>query len=479
MSSFVRRACDCRRDRRARRGQRRRATACRLGCRRCRRSTCRPAMCRSPDRSLQDILGAARRAARRSPDAQYGLRPAAALAEARPGDPARASAHAASRADPRQSARARERRIGPAGSARRAGRDRSRPSFAAAGRRAQASESIGHAPSRRLACAPSRSRFRAGMSARDALQAAAHRSRRRFRPISTMSTSPPEAPCSLSPERSPPRKRAVAACASASSTAASHRTRRWAERASSRTALPAIPQPTGHGTAVASLIVGNQGPFRGAAQRRVPVRRRCLWRHARRRIGERDRPRARLARWPSARRSSTSAWSGRRTGLSQRAVQHGSCARDQHCRGGRQRRPRRAAAISRFLSRRRRGHRRRRARAGAAGGRQGRPISILRRPAPTWPRRFPARAMRGCAAPASPRRSPRPAWRSRLVAAPCRRSPPGQGPRRPRHRLRRPAASNRECPREINSFCGMKPRQRVVLLLRARQRPRKFKGDTP
>jgi subtilisin family serine protease len=26
------------------------------------------------------------------------------------------------------------------------------------------------------------------------------------------------------------------------------------------------PQPTGHGTAVASLIVGNQGPFRGAAQ---------------------------------------------------------------------------------------------------------------------------------------------------------------------------------------------------------------------
>src|SRR5205823_6905977 len=25
------------------------------------------------------------------------------------------------------------------------------------------------------------------------------------------------------------------------------------------------PQPTGHGTAVASLLVGNQGPFRGAA----------------------------------------------------------------------------------------------------------------------------------------------------------------------------------------------------------------------
>ena len=25
------------------------------------------------------------------------------------------------------------------------------------------------------------------------------------------------------------------------------------------------PRPTGHGTAVASLLVGNQGPFRGAA----------------------------------------------------------------------------------------------------------------------------------------------------------------------------------------------------------------------
>ena len=30
--------------------------------------------------------------------------------------------------------------------------------------------------------------------------------------------------------------------------------------------MPATPQPTGHGTAVGSLLVGDQGPFRGAAR---------------------------------------------------------------------------------------------------------------------------------------------------------------------------------------------------------------------
>ena len=42
-------------------------------------------------------------------------------------------------------------------------------------------------------------------------------------------------------------------------------TRRWLPRPSSRRALPAAPQATGHGTAVASLIVGTNGTFRGAA----------------------------------------------------------------------------------------------------------------------------------------------------------------------------------------------------------------------
>ena len=49
------------------------------------------------------------------------------------------------------------------------------------------------------------------------------------------------------------------------------------------------PQPTGHGTAVASLLVGSQGPFRGAAPRRVALCRRRLWRQSRRGIRDRDR----------------------------------------------------------------------------------------------------------------------------------------------------------------------------------------------
>ena len=117
------------------------------------------------------------------------------------------------------------------------------------------------------------------------------------------------------------------------------------------------PQPTGHGTAVASLIVGNQGPFQGAARECIPLRRRRLWWIARRRIGQLNRPGLELAGLEAP---ASGQHQPRRSAKPDRPSRGAGAprARDRDRSGRRERRARRASAISRLLSRGDRGHRR-------------------------------------------------------------------------------------------------------------------------
>ena len=188
---------------------------------------------------VQDVLG--------SPDARQAISPTldtvSGLTQSNrrigPGDPARIAPPAPAAADPRQPARARKRRVGPAGAARRPGRDRSRSGVAPAGRaRGLPDGQPGIDPALGLSTA-----FLAipkGMAARDALRrlrVGGARPRGGLRPcLRTRRRSAR----SLSPGRlRPPAP--VTARASASSTAASRRIRRWPRRASSSAAFPAIP----------------------------------------------------------------------------------------------------------------------------------------------------------------------------------------------------------------------------------------------
>ena len=192
------------------------------------------------------------------------------------------------------------------------------------------------------------------------------------------------------------------------------------------------PQPTGHGTAVGSLLVGEQGPFRA---RRSALCRRRLRRQAGGRIGDDDRPGTCLGRVEAA--------GGRQHqpgGARQRCARSGSRGAwrqgNRGHRGRRQRWSSSAAPISRFLSRRNFGDRSRRAGASAPGGRQGRRPRFRgagrghgRRT--SWQRVYarPRDQLRGTAR----RRSD---GDRRVLPASRRRSPSGQGSSRARNRLR-------------------------------------------
>ena len=116
------------------------------------------------------------------------------------------------------------------------------------------------------ACASSRSSAPNGMSAKDGAQAAAKDRALSCRPTSTICSSLPAA--ALCADRRSARRGAAAvgggrAIGMIDGGVASHPS--LAGASIEQNGFAGAPQPTGHGTAVASLLVGSQGPFRGAA----------------------------------------------------------------------------------------------------------------------------------------------------------------------------------------------------------------------
>ncbi len=265
-----------------------------------------------------------------------------------------------------------------------------------------------------------------------------------------MSSSRPEASCSLSPERSP--------LARAARRRPAHRYDRRRSRVASldrsradraeRLCRPSAADRPRHGGRFADRRqpgCRSAAPPQGASLFVADV----YGGIARAGSASVDRPSAGLARRRSGRRSSTSASSVRRTGSSSGRSQALRARGIAGRRRRRQRRAGRAAAISGVLSRRGRGDRRRCSRSRASGSGQGERISISPHPAPTWPPHCPAKAMRRYAGPASPHRSPRLAWRWPVRPSASPRGSPGQGPGRPRHRLRQLPRRSPGCARKI------------------------------
>jgi len=227
------------------------------------------------------------------------------------------------------------------------------------------------------------------------------------------------------------------------------------------------PQPTGHGTAVASLLVGSQGPFRGAA---TGARLFVADVYGGNRAAGSATSIVRALGWLSGHRPQVINISlvGPPNLLVQRAIQIVEARGIEVVAAvGNDGPPLRrniqppTPALSPLP------------RSTRAGGHcprpASRPISTSPLPAPTWAAALPVMALFGSAG----RAFAAPLAAARLLAAglarcPRHRSPAGQGPRRPRHRLRCLPASIRESSaRSKFHYRGMKRRPAVVLFHRS------------